>query len=80
LNPGITNKTMLMKPGITYIVLGTLLVLIDINSVLTIPFDKSKGLDYLIGEILFNVFLGIAGIVLIIAGLVRLKKGKRKKY
>jgi hypothetical protein len=76
---GCINKTM-MKPGIIYIVLGIVLEWININSLLTIPFDKSKGVDYLIGEILFNIVVGMAGIALIIIGIVKPQRDKKRKY
>jgi hypothetical protein len=68
-----------MRADVIYIILGVVLELININSLLTIPFDKSKGVDYLIGEIFFNIVLGIAGIVLIIVGIVKLQRNKKRK-
>jgi len=48
--------------------------LINVFSLLNVPFDDNKGIDYLIGQYLFNIMLGIAGIILIVVGIRSAKK------
>ena len=56
------------------ICLGFIMEIINVFSLLNVPFDDSKGIDFLIGQYLFNIMLGIAGIILIVVGIRIAKK------
>jgi hypothetical protein len=72
-----------MKTSISYmkglaivlIVLGAFLEVVNIFSLLNVDFDNYESTAELIGAYLFNVMLGVMGIILIIAG-IRIEKGK----
>ena len=63
-----------MNRSVVYLSIGVLMELINIYSLLNVGFDTDKGTDFLIGEILFNVVLGAAGIIFIILGLRKVKR------
>ena len=56
------------------ICLGFIMELKNVFSLLNVPFDDSKGIDDLIGQYLFNIILGIVGIILIVVGIRSAKK------
>ena len=66
---------LLMKITATVLIcLGFIMELINVFSLLNVPFDDSKGIDDLIGQYLFNIILGIVGIILIVVGIRSAKK------
>lgn len=63
-----------MNRSFIYFVIGSFLEVINVYSVLYVGYETDKGTDYLIGEILFNVVLGMVGIVFIMLGIKELRK------
>ena len=62
--------------AIVFSTIGGLLLAFEGFSFLNSPYDTSKGFDFLLGQILFDVFIAVAGILLIIAG-VRSRREKK---
>jgi len=59
--------------------LGAILELLNIFSLFTTEFDKTQGNSYLWGQYLFHIVLGVAGVILIIVGIIIIRNQNKKQ-